>query len=303
MSEISVIGCGLMGSALVRTLAKGGTPLTIWNRTRQKAEAVVQSGVTGVTVADSVGAALEASPWTIFNIANCADCLTLLENEQRRLRGKIIIELTTGTPHEARRLGAHITTAGGRYLDGAIIGYPNLVGTPQLQILCSGDPAAFATCRTMLERLGGVLFLGENPGAASAFDLSCIIPVVPLVVGLLQAVKICRNEGVPLDQYEAFIKKTIPLMVTDILDKARQEDFATNPDKIESSVSVMVVISRLIANYSRDADIDPEMFDALTRLFEAGVASGRGEHDWVCAADLHTGRRPVSSSGRSENTP
>jgi hypothetical protein len=92
-------------------------------------------------------------------------------------------------------------------------------------------------------------------------------------------------------------------MVTDILDKAHQEDFATNPDKIESSVSVMVVISRLIANYSRDADIDPEMFDALTRLFEAGVASGRGEHDWVCAADLHTGRRPVSSSGRSENTP
>ena len=38
----------------------------------------------------------------------------------------------------------------------------------------------------------------------------------------------------------------------------------------------MVAISRLIANYSRDADIDPGMFDALTRLFEAGVASGRG---------------------------
>ena len=73
-------------------------------------------------------------------------------------------------------------------------------------------------------------------------------------------------------------------MVTDILDKARQEDFATNPDKIESSVSVMVAISRLIADYSRDADIDPGMFDALTRLFEAGVANGRGEHDWVCAA-------------------
>ena len=32
MSEISVIGCGLMGSALVRTLAKGGSTLTIWNR-------------------------------------------------------------------------------------------------------------------------------------------------------------------------------------------------------------------------------------------------------------------------------
>ena len=105
MSEISVIGCGLMGSALVRTLAKGGSTLTIWNRTRQKAEALVQSGVTGVTVADSVGAALEASPWTIFNIANCADCLTLLEPEQSRLRDKIIIELTTGTPNEARRLG------------------------------------------------------------------------------------------------------------------------------------------------------------------------------------------------------
>ena len=206
MSEISIIGCGLMGSALVRTLAKGGSTLTIWNRTRQKAEAIVRSGVTGVTVADSVGVALEASPWTIFNIANCAACLTLLENEQRRLRGKIIIELTTGTPNEARRLGDHITTAGGRYLDGAVIGYPNLVGTPQLQILCSGDPAAFSTCRSMLERLGGVLFLGEtlelHPPSTCLHH-----PRRAPVVGLLQAVKICRNEGVPLDQYEAFIKR------------------------------------------------------------------------------------------------
>ena len=52
MSEINVVGCGLMGSALVRTLAKGGTTPTIWNRTQQKAEAIVQSGV---TVAVSVG--------------------------------------------------------------------------------------------------------------------------------------------------------------------------------------------------------------------------------------------------------
>lgn len=293
MSDITVIGCGLMGSALVRTLAKGGTTLTIWNRTRQKAEALVQSGMAGmarVTLADSVGAALEASPCTVFNIANCADCLTLLENEEARLRGKTIIELTTGKPHEARRLGAFITAAGGGYLDGAVIGYPNLVGTPQLQILCSGHPAAFETYRATLEQLGSVLFLGDNPGAASAFDLSCIIPVVPLVVGLLQAVKVCQSEGVPLDEYEAFIKKTIPLMVTDILDKARQEDFATNPDKVESTVGVMVVISQLIANYSRDVDIDPGMFDALAKLFEGGVASGRAQHDWVCAADLHASR-------------
>ncbi len=54
MNEISVIGCGLMGSALVRTLAKGGSTLTIWNRTRQKAEAIAQSGVTGaVSVGDN----------------------------------------------------------------------------------------------------------------------------------------------------------------------------------------------------------------------------------------------------------
>lgn len=45
MSQISVLGMGNMGAALVRALVNGGTSVTIWNRTRAKAEALERPGV------------------------------------------------------------------------------------------------------------------------------------------------------------------------------------------------------------------------------------------------------------------
>ena len=58
-TDVSVIGCGNMGSAFIRTLADDGREVTIWNRTREKAEALAGPQV---TVAGSVADALEASP-------------------------------------------------------------------------------------------------------------------------------------------------------------------------------------------------------------------------------------------------
>jgi 3-hydroxyisobutyrate dehydrogenase-like beta-hydroxyacid dehydrogenase len=59
MSEISVIGCGAMGSAIAETLAEKDTRVTVWNRTRERAEALAGPRV---IVAGSVGEAIANSP-------------------------------------------------------------------------------------------------------------------------------------------------------------------------------------------------------------------------------------------------
>ncbi len=284
MSQVTVVGCGHMGSALIRALASGGTELTIWNRTAEKAHSL---SPLGVTVAESFGSALEASLTTVVNISRYADAVPLLESERSKLADKTIIQLSSGKPQEARDLDAFVRAAGGSYIDGAIMGYPKQAGTPNLQILYSGNRAAFDAHKRTLEQLGGALFLGDDPGAASTLDLACLLPAVVMVVGLLQGVKICRNEHFPLDTYESFVKDMIPFMATDTLTKARQEDFATNPEKIECTVSLMAGATRLFAEYCRDVDIDAGMFEALVRLYDGGVAAGRGGHDWACSADLH----------------
>lgn len=66
MSDISVIGCGAMGSALIETLAKRNTRVSIWNRTRERALTLAGPHV---TVVDSVDEAIDRSPLTVICVA------------------------------------------------------------------------------------------------------------------------------------------------------------------------------------------------------------------------------------------
>ena len=284
MSALSLLGTGNMGAALVRTLASNGTELTIWNRTQAKAEALRQEGV---VLASSSAAALAASPCTILNVTDYPRGRALLESAQATLAGKTIIQLTTGKPQEARDLAEFVRNAGGVYLDGAIMGYPPQVGTPQLQVLYSGDQAVFDEYAPVLEQLGGTMFLGEDPGAASAFDIAILIPLITAFVGLLQGLHVCRTEGIATDRYEPFVKQAISLFLDDALHKARQDDFATNPDKVECTVDLMANITELFSSYCQDIKLDPGLFRAIAQLFASGAKAGRGAHDWMCVAELH----------------
>ena len=283
MSTLSLLGTGNMGAALVRALAGNGTQLTVWNRTQSKAEALLQEGV---ALATSCADALAASPCTILNVTDYPRGRALLESAHATLSGKTIIQLTTGKPQEARDLADFVRNAGGVYLDGAIMGYPPQVGTPQLQVLYSGDQAVFDEYVPVLEQLGGTMFLGKDPGAASALDFAVIMPFIALVVSLLQAMQVCRTEGLDVNQYEAFIKQIIPMALDDTLNKSSQDGFATDPDKVEASIELMEDVTRVIADYCQDIKLDPGVFRAFQQLFAGGVKAGRGARDWICAAEL-----------------
>src|SRR6056297_2196359 len=139
-TDVSVIGCGNMGSALIGALADAGNELTIWNRTREKAEALTGPQV---TVADSVENALEASPTTLVSVTNYEATREVLEGHFERLAGRTLVQLSSGKPDAARALAETVTTAGAEYVDGVVFSYPSAVGTEELLIIYSGDPDPF----------------------------------------------------------------------------------------------------------------------------------------------------------------
>lgn len=139
-SDVSVIGCGNMGSALIRTLRDAGNEVTIWNRTRKKAEALAGPRV---RVADSVREALEASPTTLVSLTSYEASHSLLDEAREALEGRTLVQLSSGLPDAARDLDRLVTGAGGAYVDGSILAYPAQVGTDSLVILYSGDADAF----------------------------------------------------------------------------------------------------------------------------------------------------------------
>lgn len=167
---ISVLGMGRMGAALAHALIKAGHPTTVWNRTPARAAPLAAAGA---EVAASVRNAVAASQITIVNVSDYQATQGLLRDKEvaGALAGKLIIELTSGTPDGAREAHGWAQRQGARYLDGAILATPDFIGTEAGTLLVSGPSGVFEEGRAVLAALGGnVQFIGEDPGLANALD-------------------------------------------------------------------------------------------------------------------------------------
>ena len=116
MSELTVIGLGAMGSAIARTLIDNQCDLTVWNRSPEKAKKIVELGASS---AETLKQAIESSPRILFCIHGYEATRALLDDPDiiSLLPGRTIIQMSTGTPAEARTAEAWINEQGGHYLD------------------------------------------------------------------------------------------------------------------------------------------------------------------------------------------
>jgi 3-hydroxyisobutyrate dehydrogenase-like beta-hydroxyacid dehydrogenase len=102
MSDITVIGLGLMGSALARAIQRAGHDMTVWNRSPAKMQPFVDDGV---AAARNVGLAITASPVILICIDSYAVTNTMLQSDDIAplLTGRTVVQLSTGTPKEGAR--------------------------------------------------------------------------------------------------------------------------------------------------------------------------------------------------------
>jgi len=285
MTDVSVIGCGNMGSALIEALWDAGNEVAVWNRTREKAEALAGPRV---SVADSVGEALTASPVTLISVTDYGATREVLDGEDDRLAGSTLIQLSNGTPDAARAMAERVTRADGDYLDGTVFSYPKAVGTEQLFIMYSGDAEVFEAHEELLERLGGTAsYLSEDPGATSALDLAAVPPAMLMANAIWQGAKICEIEGVPFETFAEVVRNLVPAIAEDALRKEADPDLPADPDKVEVSVRQAAEDADRPIEYFESVGLDAGALRAFKRVFEAGVEEGRGEHDVSCVAELH----------------
>lgn len=146
MSEVTVIGLGEMGSALAGALVRGGHHVTVWNRTTAKAERLVQDGA---VLARSAAAAVSASAIVIVCVSDYTATRAIFEKKEvaAALDGRVLVQLGSGTPKEARDTQSWVRAQGAAYLDGAILAWPRQIGAPETVILASGDEASSGRTR------------------------------------------------------------------------------------------------------------------------------------------------------------
>jgi 3-hydroxyisobutyrate dehydrogenase-like beta-hydroxyacid dehydrogenase len=121
--NVMVIGAGHMGSALATVLFHKGFATTVWNRAGAKTKVLSRLGL---SVAESLEESVREADIVVVSVRDYSSTRQLLRQPdiETALRGKIVVQLSSGTPKEAREMDSWVRRCGISYLDGAILGSP-----------------------------------------------------------------------------------------------------------------------------------------------------------------------------------
>jgi 3-hydroxyisobutyrate dehydrogenase-like beta-hydroxyacid dehydrogenase len=210
MTDVTIIGLGQMGFVLADLMLKAGRSVSVWNRNPEKAAALVARG--GI-LAGTPAAAIRASPVTLICVSDYDAARDILRQEgvADALRGRLIANLGTGGPEEAREAESEIGRLGGRYLDGAIQAAPSQMGEARTPILISGPASVFAEAEPLLKILAGnLVYLGERIDAAAFMDLATLSYVYGAYAGFLHGARIAEATDISVEAFGRIVNDISP---------------------------------------------------------------------------------------------
>ncbi|RWP90689.1 MAG: NAD(P)-dependent oxidoreductase [Mesorhizobium sp.] len=291
--SITVIGTGRMGSALAGSLLQSGYPTTVWNRTRQKTDPLARLGA---IVASSVEEAVNAGEIIIVNVSDYEATKALLHSDAiaSAIRGKLIVELTSGTPNGAREAAEWYREHGASYLDGAIMATPDYIGTDAGTILLAGPRAAFDTNRDVFRALGGnVQHVGEEPGRANGLDSALLALMWGALFGTLHATAVSQAEEIELGELARQWSATAPVidgLVTDLIKRTSAGRFASDNETL-SSISAHHGAMQHLLELMQFREIDRSIVDGYDAIFKRAIAAGHLHDDFAALSQfLATGK-------------
>ena len=189
----AVLGTGIMGAGMARSLAREGHDVVVWNRTADKAVALADE-TDGVSAAGSVADAVSGADVVITMLYD-ADSVLAVADELVGALGDDAVWLQTSTvgPDGARRIGE----TSDRVVDAPVLGTRKPAEDGQLVVLASGPPDLVAAASPALEAIGTrVVDAGADLGSASALKLACNAWVGLLTAGTAQSLGLARALGV-----------------------------------------------------------------------------------------------------------
>ncbi len=270
--RVLMIGLGAMGSVLARLILEKDKTLTIWNRSEEKAQHLRAAGA-GYT--PDISEAVAANDIILICLQDYPTTKKVLQGVS--LVGKTVVQLTTGTPQDARLMAASFTARGAEYLDGAILATPSQMGTAHTPIFLSGNKAAWTTSEDTLRILGGALsYFGEAPGTAAAWDIAALSSMFGMMIGFLNGARIFESEDLQVTDLGNMILNIAPVlgqMIKDTGDDIQQQKY----DSPQSSLDICAGSFDLMVRLSAENKLDAGFALFAQQLFRKGQDAGYGQ--------------------------
>jgi len=196
--RIGFIGLGKMGSAMARNLLRAGHQVAVYNRSREKAEALAGEGA---RAADSPADACRDSQAVITMLADdsAVDQVVFGENgvASALAKGAVHISSSTIGTALARRLTAEHALRGQGYLSAPVFGRPDAAESKKLIVIAAGPSELVDLCRPLFDAIGRQTSVaGSEPWQANAVKLCGNFMLASMIEAFGEAFGLLRKAGV-----------------------------------------------------------------------------------------------------------
>ncbi|MFD3607324.1 NAD(P)-dependent oxidoreductase [Streptomyces atroolivaceus] len=279
---VTVIGLGSMGSALATVLLERGHPTTVWNRSAHKARSLADRGA---LLATSPEEAIAASPLTITCVLDHEALHALLDPVADALAGKVLVNLTSGSPEQAHEAEAWARSHAFDYLDGAIMTTPPGVGSAETMFLYSGSHAAFEAHRPTLASLGDPLHLGTDPGLASLYDAALLGLMWSTMTGWLHGTALVGAEKTRATDFTPVAIRWLTAVTGFLTTYAPQVDAGRYPGD-DATVDVQIAAVGHLIHAAAARGIDNALPELLKSAMERARAAGHGSDSYASVIEI-----------------
>ncbi|MFI6037219.1 NAD(P)-dependent oxidoreductase [Streptomyces sp. NPDC051315] len=282
-SPITVLGTGAMGAALARAWLAAGHPVTVWNRTPARAEALAAEGA---TVADSAARAVAANRLVVVCLLDDASVGEALAGTD--LAGRDLVNLTTGTPAQGRSRAAWAEARGARFVDGGIMAVPPMIGAPESggYVFYSGSADLFEEHRETLTVPAGAVYVGADAGFAALHDVALLSAMNGMFAGILHAFALIRREDIAPSDFAPLLVSWLGAMAPMAHQAAAQLESGDYGKGVVSNLAMQVAGNATLVRTAREQGVSPELLTPWMALMERRLADGHGEEDTTGVVEL-----------------
>jgi 3-hydroxyisobutyrate dehydrogenase-like beta-hydroxyacid dehydrogenase len=287
-TPLTVLGAGAMGTALVRAWLAAGHPVTVWNRTPARAEALAADGA---AVAASAAEAVAANRLVIVCLLDDASVGAALDGAD--LTGRDLVNLTTGTPAEGRARAAWATERGARFLDGGIMAVPPMIGDAGSggYVFYSGCAELFEEHRATLAVPAGTRYVGADPGFAALHDVALLSAMSGMFAGVTHAFALIRPEDIAPKDFAPLLVSWLGAMAGAAHLAADQIESGDYGKGVVSNLAMQVAGNATLLRTAEEQGVSAELLTPYTALMERWLAEGHGDEDTTGMMELLDLRR------------
>ena len=284
MAKLGFVGLGVMGSRMVKRLLDKGHEVTGYNRTKSKAQWLLDAGMKW---ADSPREVVEASDISLSMVTNTKALKAIAEGPDGLLAGlssgKIHVDMSTVSPAYSQELAEQVAAKGAAMLDSPVSGSVVTLEEGKLTLMVGGDSAVFEKVKPILLDIGPkATHVGKN-GLAVSMKIATNLSLAVQMLAFSEAVLLAEKAGI---KREVAVEVLTNSVIASPMVKYRGPFVLEMPDEAWFNVNMMQKDMNLAVELGQQLDVPLPTTAVTNEMLTAARGMGFEEQDFAVVFDV-----------------